>query len=127
MKTCPNTRAIPEYLFTKTWPDSAIKHVNVSHIWTQNLTSSKYIAACAKIPNVVENIEDMFGNVDGILLARDDFENHYENAKKYPFLSGIPIFIDKPIATNLIDLDLIMSILREGQSNFYLFKFKIFR
>ena len=107
MKTCPY-RAIPEYLFSKTWPDSAIKHVNVSHIWTQNLTSSKYIAACAKIPNVVENIEDMFGNVDGILLARDDFENHYENAKNI-LLSGIPIFIDKPIATNLIDLDLIMS------------------
>ncbi len=108
MKTCPYP-AIPKYLFTKTWPESAIKHVTVSHIWTQNLISSKYIAACANIPNVVENIEDMFGNVDGILLARDDFENHYENSKNI-LSNGIPLFIDKPIATNLIDLDSIMSL-----------------
>jgi hypothetical protein len=39
----------------------------------------------------------MLGQVDAVLLARDDAEHHFEMAK--PFIeAGIPIFIDKPLA-----------------------------
>ena len=71
--------------------------MTVSHIWTQDIKISRHIAKTTFIPNVVSNYEDMIGHVDGILLARDDAENHLEISK--PFLmAGIPIFIDKPLA-----------------------------
>jgi hypothetical protein len=49
------------------------------------------------IPHVVEDFRDMIGAVDGVLLARDDAENHEYFST--PFLNaGMPIYIDKPLA-----------------------------
>ena len=50
----------------------------------------------------------MIGKVDALLLARDDYENHIKFST--PFLkAGIPVYIDKPIATNKKMLDNILS------------------
>jgi hypothetical protein len=102
MKNC-GFSAIPEYLNKQSWPKNFIKNAKVTHIWTQNLNLSKKIASTTFIPKVEKNLEGMIGKVDGILLARDDFKNHFEMAK--PFLdSGLPVYIDKPIATSKKDL-----------------------
>ncbi len=81
-----------------------IAGAKVTHVWTQERTISEHIAKAALIDNVVDKAEEMIGNVDAVLLARDDPENHMAMAK--PFLdAGVPIFIDKPLAITLDDLE----------------------
>jgi len=100
---------IPEYLSKQIFPDDFLCDIaKVTHIWTQDLKISKQIALASKIDNIVNNIEDLCSNVDAILLARDDAENHVEMAM--PFLkAGLPIFIDKPFALNVRDANLMLS------------------
>lgn len=89
--------AIPKYLEKKNFSDNQIKGAEVTHIWTQDLNISNYIAKTTFISKVVKNYKDLLGNVDAILLARDDAENHVKYSK--PFLeNNLPIYIDKPIA-----------------------------
>lgn len=101
MATCPFP-VIPKYLSEQVWPDSQIGNVKVSHLWTQDKNLSEHIAEACLIPNVVNEFVEMIGDVDGILLARDDSENHQHFAT--PFIeAGLPVFIDKPLATSLSD------------------------
>ncbi len=96
MAFCPFP-VIPEYLSEQTFPDDCIKGASVTHIWTQDLKISEHIAEASKITHVCEQPEDMIGQVDAVLLARDDAENHFEMSR--PFLeAGLPVFIDKPLA-----------------------------
>lgn len=89
--------AIPSYLNAQRFPEDFISDVAVTHIWTQYPEVSRHISKAAYIDTIVDKYTDMIGRVDGILLARDDAEMHYEIAK--PFLeAGLPIFIDKPLA-----------------------------
>lgn len=99
MASCPFP-VIPEYLEKQAWPAAQIQGARVTHLWTQDKTLSREIAAASLIPVIVDNPEDFIGKVDGVLLARDDSENHERLAK--PFLqAGLPIFIDKPLATSI--------------------------
>ncbi|CAL66990.1 Gfo/Idh/MocA family oxidoreductase [Christiangramia forsetii] len=109
MEDCPFP-AIPEYLAKQKFPEASLGNFGkVTHIWTQDIATSKHIAAAAKIEIVVENLEDMVGEVDAVLLARDDAENHYKMA--LPFLkSGIPIFIDKPLALSVFEANKILDV-----------------
>jgi hypothetical protein len=97
MKDCPFP-AIPDYLSKQKFPEDSLGHLGkVTHVWCQEKPMAEHIAASSNIANVVGNMEDMVGNIDALLLARDDAENHYEMA--LPFLkAGLPIFIDKPLA-----------------------------
>lgn len=101
MQHCPFP-VIPQYLAQETWPDARIPNVEVTHVWAQDKSIAKDIAQSALIDNVCNNLEDMVGAVDAVLLARDDAEHHEQMAM--PFLqAGIPIFIDKPLALSLKD------------------------
>lgn len=80
-----------------------IPNATVTHVWTQDREISESIAGAASIRNVTENMEDMIGHVDAVILARDDPERHKEMAA--PFIeAGIPIFVDKPLAYSAEDL-----------------------
>jgi len=80
-----------------------ISGTKVTCVWTQDREMSESIAKSSKIPQLVNNLEDMVPLVDAILLSRDDPENHVAMAK--PFLeAGIPVFIDKPLAITREDL-----------------------
>lgn len=93
---------IPRYLEKQRFPDDAIADANVTHVWAQEKTIASHIAKAALIDNVVDRFTDMIGQVDGVLLARDDAETHYEFA--LPFLeAGIPIYVDKPTALSVHD------------------------
>ena len=75
----------------------------VTHIWTQDPAISKSIAATTQITHIAESLEAMIGNVDAVIIARDDAATHVAMAK--PFLdAGIPVFIDKPLAASKEDL-----------------------
>lgn len=99
MKDC-GFPVIPEYLAKQQFPRDCIPDAQVTHIWTQDRARSEHVAKASRIPNVVDRMEDLIGQVDAVLLARDDPENHYAMAK--PFIeAGLPIYIDKPIAMTI--------------------------
>lgn len=103
MKDC-GFPVIPEYLSKQDMPSACISDAKVTHIWTQDRKISEHVALASKIPNIVDKLEDLIGEVDAILLARDDSETHYEFAK--PFIeAGLPIYIDKPLATKIEEAD----------------------
>jgi len=90
-------KVIPEYLAKQSWPKDCLDGAEVTHVWTQDKLVSNDIAHAALIPNIVENMEDLIGKVDAILLARDDADNH--GVMAIPFLkAGLPVYIDKPLA-----------------------------
>lgn len=100
MKDC-GFPVIPEYLSKKKYPADCIQDANVTHIWTQDIKISEHVSKASNIPNILEKPEDMIGKVDAVLLARDDSENHLKMAK--PFIeAGLPIYIDKPLASTLV-------------------------
>lgn len=91
---------ITRYLAERSFPDDLLGTAVVTHIWTQDRARSKHIAQASLIGTVVDAPSDMIGAVDGLLLARDDAQNHAEYA--LPFLSaGLPVYIDKPLALSV--------------------------
>ncbi len=95
---------IPQYLAKQNWPDARIPDVEVTHIWTQDTELSQRVANASLIPHVVANSNSMLGKIDALLLARDDAENHLKFAE--PFIkAGIPIYIDKPVALTLREME----------------------
>ncbi|MBU0477203.1 Gfo/Idh/MocA family oxidoreductase [bacterium] len=102
MAKCPFP-VIPEYLGKQDPKTMCIKDAQITHIWTQDRKISQQVAESSLIPNIVENMTDMIGKVDAVILARDDGENHLSMAK--PFIEkDIPILIDKPLTDNAEDL-----------------------
>lgn len=94
--------AIPRYLEKQRFPEDAIAQARVTHVWAQDKDISTHIAKATFIGVVVDDFTDMIGKVDGVLLARDDAETHYEFAA--PFLdAGIPIYVDKPLALTVAE------------------------
>ncbi len=80
-----------------------IPAAKVTYVWTQDRAISQSIADATRIPHIVDNLEDMAGEVDAVILARDDPESH--RAMATPFIeAGIPVFIDKPLAFSWEDL-----------------------
>ena len=91
-----------------------IDNAKVTHIWTQDSQLSIHVAKAGMIDNVVADIDDLVGQVDAVLLARDDPENHVEMAR--PFIEAdIPIFIDKPLACNYDDLTFFKKQIKQGK------------
>ena len=95
---------IPKYLSEQEWPNCRLGGAVVTHVWTQDENLSRHIARAALIENVVLSLDQMLGQVDAVLLARDDAENHLRFAE--PFLAaGLPIYVDKPIAVDRFGLE----------------------
>src|SRR5690606_11233421 len=91
-----------------------IEGVEVSHIWTQDRSISESIAESSGISVVADQLTDMIGHVDAIILGRDDPENHVDMAR--PFIdAGLPIFIDKPLAASRADLQYFKEKIEEGK------------
>ncbi len=90
---------ISRYLAQEKWPAARIRNATVDFVYTPSMSLSEKISKASKIKNVVSDFNEMLGNIDGLLLARDDAENHLIYAKIF-LETGIPIFIDKPIALN---------------------------
>ncbi|GAB3907932.1 Gfo/Idh/MocA family oxidoreductase [Larkinella knui] len=80
-----------------------IDGAQVTHIWTHDAAISGHIAKAVAISNVVARPEEMIGQVDGVLLLRDDPEQVLALSRLF-IDAGIPLFVDKPLATNAADL-----------------------
>src|SRR5688572_18604326 len=63
-----------------------INSAKVTHVWTQEMEISKSIAGAAGIQNVCAEMKNMIGEVDAVILSRDDPENHVAMSK--PFIDA---------------------------------------
>jgi len=87
--------------------------VCVTHAWTQDPNLTAKLCAACRIAESVLHPEEMLGEVDALVIARDDWECHAELAM--PFLEiGIPVFIDKPLTLNEKELELFQPYLQNG-------------
>lgn len=102
---------IPRYLERQKWPADTISSGQVTHVWTQDVSRSTHIAKACYIDHVVDSFTDMIGEVDGILLARDDAKMHYDFCA--PFLrAGLPVYVDKPLSLSLSDAERIYGLVK---------------
>lgn len=81
-----------------------LPQARVTHVWAQERKISESIALTTKIPHIVDDLATMASQVDAVILARDDAENHREMCEPF-FAAGVPVFIDKPLAATMQDLE----------------------
>ena len=113
MAHCPYP-AIPGYLGRQPLESMGIPGARVTHVWTDDPADAPKVAAASRIGQVVARPEDVIGQVDAVVIATDDGNDHVRRAR--PFIeAGLPVFIDKPLATNLDDLRQFVAWQRAGK------------
>jgi predicted dehydrogenase len=102
MSACPYP-VIPAYLGARPIESVAVPGARVTHIWTDDPAEAHDVARAALIPHVVHRPEAVIGEVDAVMISTDDGLDHTRRAR--PFIeAGLPVFIDKPLATSLEEL-----------------------
>lgn len=90
---------IHAYLRAKDESDFGFPGVAVTHAWTQEPETTRRLCRASRIAQAVAAPEDMIGQVDAVLLARHDHENHLAMAR--PFLeAGLSVLVDKPLSVD---------------------------
>lgn len=113
MARCPYA-AIPVYLGREPLETMRIPGARVTHVWTDDPADAPKVAAASLIPHVVAHPEEVIGQVDAIVIATDDGTDHVRRAR--PFIeAGLPVFIDKPMATTLPELRQMVQWHKEGR------------
>jgi len=103
MAKCPFP-VIPQYLSEVSLNTMRIPGARVTHVWTDDPADAPKVAAASRIENVVARPEDVIGQVDAVILGTDDGHEHVRRAR--PFVeAGLPMFVDKPLAINVPDLN----------------------
>jgi predicted dehydrogenase len=88
--------------------------VEVTHAWTQNPEVTRKLCESSRIPHSVTAPEDLIGKVDGVIIARDDYENHFSMA--LPFLkAGLHVCVDKPLSIDTDELRVFRKYLENGK------------
>lgn len=105
---------IYDYVREKDPSEIGFDDVTITHAWTQRPEETERLCAAARIPHAVAEPDDLRGEVDGVIIARDDYESHFELAM--PFLeAGTPVFLDKPLALDPAELAAFRPHLEEGR------------
>ena len=88
---------IYDYVRKRHPSELGFEDVRVSHVWTQDSEQTRRLQAACKIPHAVDELSDLKGAVDAVIVARDDHQRHAPMA--LPFLeAGLPVFVDKPLS-----------------------------
>ncbi|KAA0890494.1 Gfo/Idh/MocA family oxidoreductase [Oryzomonas rubra] len=105
---------IYDYVRRRDPSEFGIDGVGVTHCWSQDPHVTKRLCEACLIPHAVSRPEDMIGNVDAVIIARDDYENHFDLA--IPFLkAGMHVFVDKPLSLSISELATLGEYLRNGK------------
>ena len=105
---------IYNYVKVRDRSEFGIQNLKVTHAWTQDDQVTGKLCEATLIENSVSHYKDMLGQVDAVIIARDDYEKHKEIAQ--PFLEdGLPVFIDKPLSLNIDDLRYFKPYMEKGQ------------
>src|SRR5712675_617600 len=103
MANCPFP-VIPQYLAEVPLNTMRILGARVTHVWTDNPDDAPKVAAASKIEIVVARPEDVIGQVDAVIIGTDDGEEHVRRSRAF-LEAGLPVFVDKPLAINVPDLN----------------------
>jgi predicted dehydrogenase len=113
MAKCPFP-VIPQYLAEVPPNTMRILGARVTHVWTDNPEDAPKIAAASKIENVVSKPEAVIGQVDAVVIGTDDGHEHVRRSRAF-FEAGLPVFVDKPLAINVPDLNQFIRWHEEGK------------
>ena len=103
MARCPYP-VIPVYLGKQPLESVRIPGARVTHVWTDDPADAVKVAEASKIEHVVTRPEEVIGKVDAVIIGTDDGHDHVRRAA--PFVeAGLPVFVDKPLAINVSDLN----------------------
>lgn len=103
MAKCPFP-VIPQYLSEVPLNTMRIPGARVTCVWTDDPADASKVAAASRIEKVVARPEDVIGQVDAVIIGTDDGHEHVRRAR--PFIeAGLPMFVDKPLAINVPDLN----------------------
>ncbi len=115
METC-GFPVIPRYLEKQPLETFGMPGVRVTCICCTGFASreeAEHIARAANIPTVYDSPEEMIGNVDAVIVATDDGNEHVDRCKIF-VEAGIPMFIDKPLVNTEEDLRQFVKWRKEG-------------
>ncbi len=113
MARCPYP-VIPQYLSEVPANTIRIPGARVTHVWTDDPADAPKVAAASRIEHVVARPEDVIGQVDAVIIGTDDGHEHVRRAR--PFVeAGLPVFVDKPLAINVPDLNQFIRWHNEGR------------
>lgn len=105
---------IPRYLEKQPAETFGVRGAKITHIWTDDPKDARHVAKASLIPNVVEKMEDVIGQVDAVIIGTDKGGEHVWRAR--PFVeAGLPVFVDKPLADNVEDLKTFIQWVKEGK------------
>jgi predicted dehydrogenase len=105
---------IYEYVRRRHASEFGLDGWTVTHAWTQYPESTKKLCAACRIPNGVSDYREFLGKVDAVIIARDDYQTHFQMAM--PFLeAGLPVFVDKPLSVEVSELRAFKPYLESGQ------------
>ncbi len=103
MAKCPFP-VIPQYLSEVPLNTMRVLGARVTPVWTDDPMDAPKVAAASRIEHVVSQPEDVIGQVDAVIIGTDDGHEHVRRAR--PFIeAGLPMFVDKPLAINVPDLN----------------------
>ena len=102
---------ILNYLKLKKKKDFGIPNVKITHAWTQSKKITKNLCKSCNIENELTDYKQMLPEVNGVIIARDDL--HLKIAK-YFIKKKIPVFIDKPLTTNIKELNYFKKYIKKG-------------
>jgi hypothetical protein len=105
---------IYNYLKERDNSEFGFDQVRITHVWTQKKSITNKLAKAAKIENIVLKLEDMISQVDGVIIARDDYQNHFKIASKF-LEEGKYVFVDKPLSLNIHDLKYFSQYIKNGK------------
>lgn len=89
-------------------------NVRVTHAWTQFPEVTAKLCKACNIGSAVDRPEDMLGQIDALIIGRDDWETHF--ALALPALErGLRVFVDKPLSLNPDELHILEPYLHAGQ------------
>lgn len=115
METC-GFPVIPRYLEKQPPHTLAIPGAKITCVCCTGYAGrqeAEHIARAARIPTVYQRPEEMIGNVDAVIIATDDGNEHVARCR--PFVeAGIPMFIDKPLVNTEEDLRTFLQWRMEG-------------
>jgi hypothetical protein len=81
-----------------------LEGARVTHLYGVEPERTREVAELGEIPEIVTETEHMLGDVDGIICVLRDGALHKDAVM--PFLkAGMPVFVDKPLATTVADVD----------------------
>lgn len=94
---------IHEYVRRRDPSEFGFEGASVTHAWTQDPGLTRKLCDACLIPNAVSRPDEMNGQIDAVIIARDDYETHFSMA--LPFLkAGLHVFVDKPLSLDADEL-----------------------